>query len=36
MDLQAALGSAEQTFKTFFKGMTDEMQICIQKPATFV
>jgi hypothetical protein len=30
MDFQSALGSAEQTFKIFFKGMTDEMQMCIQ------
>jgi len=30
MDLQSALGSANQVIKTFFKGMTDDMQMCIQ------
>src|SRR6476469_6264155 len=30
MDLQSTLGTANQTFRTFFKGMTDDMQMCIQ------
>lgn len=30
MDLQSTLGTANQTLKNFAKGMTDDMQMCIQ------
>ena len=30
MDLQSTLGAAGQAVKTIFKGMTDDMQMCIQ------
>lgn len=30
MDMQSAVGTAAQQFKMMFKGMTDEMQACIQ------
>ena len=30
MDLQSSMGTAGQTFKSMFKGMTDDMQMCIQ------
>lgn len=30
MDLQSNLGTATQAFKNIFKGVSDEMQVCIQ------